>query len=151
MKSTLKRLYDMVIARIAPPSPPLVGADGLIHINPKDSHTTYHQLSLVRGLPVPYGVVELPHSVLIPMATYSPWLADKDFNDAYAQAHTHTLVDLYRMYELWDLARKLARLGRELMDELKDGVFIHNINGHLIVVKVPQIGADRTSSSSLID
>ena len=42
----------------------------------------------------------LPHSVVYPVATYSPWLADQEFQAAYRIVRPQTLVDLYRCYGL---------------------------------------------------
>jgi O-methyltransferase len=58
-----------------------------------------------------FFVKDIPHSIVTPQATYSPWLADKDFIGAYraiTEPHesSHTLVDRYRCYELWQLASR---------------------------------------------
>src|SRR6266536_2789475 len=53
-------------------------------------------------------VHELPHARIRPDATYSPWLADDEFNALYARISVlpqpYTLVDHLRCYELWRLA-----------------------------------------------
>jgi O-methyltransferase len=49
---------------------------------------------------------ELLHSRLGVGATYSPWLSDREFMSAYEAIVDFTLVDTYRCYELWDLARQ---------------------------------------------
>jgi O-methyltransferase len=59
-----------------------------------------------------------PHSVIIPFATYSPWLDDTDFLRVFATVAEHSLVDIYRCYELWMLAAQ-ARDG----DILEVGVW----------------------------
>src|SRR5438045_1746596 len=38
-----------------------------------------------------------------PWATYAPWNADSDFIATYNAIKSHTLVDLYRCWELWTL------------------------------------------------
>lgn len=58
-----------------------------------------------------FFVQELPHSRVAPFATYSPWLADREFVSTYEFISTpkefpHTLVDRYRCYELWQLASR---------------------------------------------
>jgi len=63
----------------------------------------------------------LPHSVIYPVATYSPWLADQEFQNAYRIARPQTLVDLYRCYDLWQLVREAGKL--PLGDILEVGVW----------------------------
>jgi O-methyltransferase len=58
-----------------------------------------------------FFVENIPHQIVKPQATYSPWLADVDFSAAYAAIiepsdFPHTLVDRYRCYELWQLASR---------------------------------------------
>ena len=53
---------------------------------------------------------EILHSRLMPAATYSPWLADAAFMAAYQRIKKFTLVDIYRCYELWELAKQSARV-----------------------------------------
>jgi O-methyltransferase len=45
-----------------------------------------------------------------PVAGYSPWLADDDFQAIYSLVKAHTLVDVYRLHELYHLIRQLGRL-----------------------------------------
>jgi O-methyltransferase len=51
-----------------------------------------------------------------PNATLAPWLADGDFMNAYEIAKHNTLVDIYRMYELWSLVRETAKLGGDIVE-----------------------------------
>jgi O-methyltransferase len=50
------------------------------------------------------------HAEVFPAATYSPWLGDEEFQRIYDVIRKHTLVDIYRCYELWDLIREVAKL-----------------------------------------
>lgn len=43
-------------------------------------------------------------------ATYSPWNVDQPFMDAFEKIKEHTLVDIYRCYELWKLAEQTSKL-----------------------------------------
>lgn len=52
----------------------------------------------------------LPHSVIRPVPTYSPWRADAEFIASFKHVRPNTLVDLYRAYELWSLAQEVAKL-----------------------------------------
>ncbi|MGD0300532.1 MAG: TylF/MycF/NovP-related O-methyltransferase [Bryobacteraceae bacterium] len=52
----------------------------------------------------------LPHSVVRPVATYSPWRADPEFQTAFELVHPNTLVDIYRCYDLWNLVEEAGKL-----------------------------------------
>jgi O-methyltransferase len=49
-----------------------------------------------------------PHEQIVPKATYAPWHADSVFMDLFLKVHNHTLIDIYRLYELYTLAGSLA-------------------------------------------
>jgi O-methyltransferase len=53
---------------------------------------------------------ELPHGIISPRATYSPWLVDVPFRELYEGIKPYTKVDVYRCYELWQLAQEVRRL-----------------------------------------
>jgi O-methyltransferase len=84
----------------------------------------YHLARLVKGFAKAAGYeirrsAELPqrvpgirHAVIFPVATYCPWLGDEDFEDVYDRIRSHTLVDQYRCYELWQLVGEAAKLGK---------------------------------------
>ena len=55
-------------------------------------------------------------SLVIPEATYSPWLQDEEFLAAYREVRANTVVDIYRCYELWQLARQLARIDGDILE-----------------------------------
>lgn len=63
----------------------------------------------------------LPQSILIPFATYSPWLTDAAFVEDDAHVKGQTLVDIYRRYALVQLVRQTA--GKVPGDILEVGVF----------------------------
>lgn len=50
---------------------------------------------------------EIRHTRVLPYASYAPWLSNSDFLGVYERVREHTLVDIYRLYELWSLARQL--------------------------------------------
>ncbi|HMA49419.1 MAG TPA: TylF/MycF/NovP-related O-methyltransferase, partial [Magnetospirillaceae bacterium] len=56
------------------------------------------------------------YSVVIPGASYSPWLSDMPFQAAYELLKANTMVDLYRCYELWTLAGQCARLSGDILE-----------------------------------
>lgn len=51
---------------------------------------------------------EIPHHRVLPHATYSPWLLDEGFQTVFQHIKNHTLVDIYRCYELWTLGQQLS-------------------------------------------
>ena len=58
----------------------------------------------------------IKHSIVLPNATYSPWLNDKDFQNIYQKIINHTLVDIYRCYELWALAKQVATVDGDFLE-----------------------------------
>lgn len=52
---------------------------------------------------------DVPHSRVLPIATYSPWKNDTKFRNVYEIAKDYTLVDEYRMFELYQLASQAAK------------------------------------------
>ncbi len=51
-----------------------------------------------------------PYGINLPNATYAPWNLDAQFKQIYSLVNTHTLVDIYRCYELWSLVQMVAHL-----------------------------------------
>jgi len=45
-----------------------------------------------------------PHEQILPKATYAPWRADPAFLALHEKVRGSTLIDIYRLYELYDLA-----------------------------------------------
>jgi O-methyltransferase len=50
------------------------------------------------------------YSVVEPLATYSPWQQDAEFQRVYRQIREHTLVDIYRCHEIWQLVAESGKL-----------------------------------------
>jgi len=48
-------------------------------------------------------------SCVLPRATYSPWQADSEFDYCYNKVKGYTLVDKYRLWELWTLVHGVHR------------------------------------------
>jgi O-methyltransferase len=49
---------------------------------------------------------------LVPTDLYAPWRSDIEFLQVYNRVVNHTLVDLYRCWNLWSLVRQIAtRIG----------------------------------------
>ncbi len=53
-----------------------------------------------RTYPSGYGIVE-------PVANYRPWDVDQQFQEVYALVRDATMVDIYRLWTLWFIARQL--------------------------------------------
>lgn len=75
----------------------------------------YQSLHLVRGARVA-SAPSFSHSVVIPVATYSPWLDDNIFQTAYKIIERNTLVDLYRCHELWSLVDQVASVEGDILE-----------------------------------
>lgn len=55
-------------------------------------------------------------STLLSWATYSPWLLDQKFKDCHATIRDHTLVDVYRCWELWHLLAQTTTLTGDIIE-----------------------------------
>lgn len=60
--------------------------------------------------PWKFDASDLSHHRVLPYATRSPWLDDPEFLSLYEKIKGHTLVDLYRCYELWLLAKQTGKV-----------------------------------------
>jgi len=58
------------------------------------------------------------YGLVTPIASYSPWKCDKPFQKVYQRIKEHTLVDLYRCYELWKLVEQSAKLEKGSLIEI---------------------------------
>jgi O-methyltransferase len=56
------------------------------------------------------------HHCVLPLATYAPWLDDAQFLSVYQKAADHTLVDLYRCFELWELTRQIEDVEGDVLE-----------------------------------
>lgn len=50
------------------------------------------------------------HQTITPLASYAPWNLDPLFAKVYDQCRMHTLVDIYRCYEIWSTVAEAAKL-----------------------------------------
>lgn len=51
-----------------------------------------------------------------PLATHAPWRVDKAFQLIHAQVRDNTMVDVYRLYELWVLVDQIAHLEGDIVE-----------------------------------
>ncbi len=61
-------------------------------------------------------VPDIPHSRIVSESTYSPWIKDVSFNEIYQVAKNYTLVDEYRMYEIYNLASQISSLDGDVLE-----------------------------------
>lgn len=57
-----------------------------------------------------------PHEQILPKATYAPWRADPVFMKLYEKVRNNTLIDLYRLYELYELAGSPAASAGDFLE-----------------------------------
>jgi O-methyltransferase len=80
---------------------------------------------------------DIQHESLHPIATYAPWKNDSGFQDVYRQVRSHTLVDIYRCFDLWRLIEQAAKAGPG--DILEVGVW-RGGTGAILARKAKQLG-----------
>ncbi len=75
------------------------------------------QTNLPASPPEPAPKAEWPktiegnfYDVVRPYANYSPWLGDSFFYELYDEIRQNTLVDIFRCFELWELASNIHLL-----------------------------------------
>jgi O-methyltransferase len=56
------------------------------------------------------NAMEYAYAPIRPLAGYCPWASDNDFMTLYESVKNHTLVDIYRMYELYSLVKQASKL-----------------------------------------
>jgi len=61
-----------------------------------------------------YSVDEFQYDTISPTANYAPWLKDREFMNTYSQVIGHTLVDIYRCFELWEIVETIDNLDKSV-------------------------------------
>ncbi|MFH1208136.1 MAG: TylF/MycF/NovP-related O-methyltransferase [Candidatus Omnitrophota bacterium] len=56
------------------------------------------------------------YELILSGASYAPWLSDHSFNETFKIISSHTLVDKYKCYELWQLVGETAKLNGGLIE-----------------------------------
>ena len=56
------------------------------------------------------------HKQIIPVASYSPWETGTEFMAVYNVAKNSTRMDIYRIYELWDVVKRAAGLDGDVLE-----------------------------------
>jgi O-methyltransferase len=91
-------------------------------------------LPLVRGEAVRSGA----HAMAYPISTYAPWQSDEAFQRVYRAVRRNTLVDVWRLYELWSL---LAELRDVRGSVLEVGVW-RGGSGALMAARARELGIE---------
>jgi O-methyltransferase len=58
----------------------------------------------------------LAHSLVIPSATYSPWLDDQGFQQILELVSENTLVDTYRLWDLYQISLQLRDVDGDVLE-----------------------------------
>jgi O-methyltransferase len=56
------------------------------------------------------------NSIIIPEFTYSPWLADEEFQKIWPNLKVNTRVDEYKGYSLWELVEQVRHIEGDLLE-----------------------------------
>lgn len=56
------------------------------------------------------------HHRILPFATLAPWLNDVEFMNIYSKIRDYTLVDMYRCYELWEIAKQSIKIDGDILE-----------------------------------
>lgn len=83
-------------------------------VNKEEIKTAYKFLR--SQLPWSHDSSSLLHHRILPHATLAPWLNDADFMKIYEKIKEHTLVDLYRCYDLWVLAQQSLKVEGAILE-----------------------------------
>lgn len=88
------------------------------HLDAETKHKLADAYASIRNQP-PWchpKSTDITHHRVLPHATYSPWLLDESFQIIYKQIKEHTLVDMYRCYELWTLGKQLCSIPGDYLE-----------------------------------
>src|SRR5438132_11349652 len=91
-------------------------------------------LPIVRGEAVRSGA----HAMAYPISTYAPWLADDEFQRLYGLVKRNTLVDVWRLYELWTFVDELAEIPGSILEV---GVW-RGGSGALMAARAARVGVE---------
>jgi SAM-dependent methyltransferase/predicted O-methyltransferase YrrM len=83
---------------------------------PLGAQQVFDNLEKVRDAGLESSLPDVPHSVVVPFATYSPWRGDAAFVSAHEAVRKHTQVDLYRCYDLWNLLHQVAKTPGDVLE-----------------------------------
>lgn len=71
-----------------------------------------YELVIRPRLPVPGEVPRKEYEIIVSHAGYAPWNTDSEFQQVYQVIRANTMIDIYRLWTLWVLARQSLTLSR---------------------------------------
>lgn len=80
---------------------------------------------------------------IVTTASYAPWRSDAKFLEVYGKIVSHTLVDLYRCWNLWNLIRQVSKCVARLDHFVEVGVW-RGGTGVLMAQAMAGYGPERT-------
>ena len=86
------------------------------------------------------GMFGSSYQVILPIATYAPWLKDKAFLEIYSRVKSVCLVNIYQCWELWCLIGETGKLDG---DVLEVGVFRGATSG-IMGTRIKQLNSKST-------
>ena len=64
--------------------------------------------STLRGVRYQSSLEKVSHTAIVPWSTYSPWLDDQSFQKIFGVVSPNSLLDIYRMFQLWELTGQVC-------------------------------------------
>lgn len=61
-------------------------------------------------------IASMHYERIEPGATYAPWRGDEEFLSIFEQVKDNTLVDIFRLYELWQTAEQMIRCPGDILE-----------------------------------
>ncbi|GAA4448829.1 TylF/MycF/NovP-related O-methyltransferase [Rurimicrobium arvi] len=62
------------------------------------------------------SILKKPYHILVPAATYAPWITDDTFRDLYRKVRPHSLVNRYQAWELWSLVGRMESIPGDILE-----------------------------------
>lgn len=99
-------------------------------------------VSIAKGIALPFvrghAVRSGAHAMAYPISTYAPWLTDRKFQALYGVVSRNTLIDVWRLHELWTLVSELADVPGSILEV---GVW-RGGSGALMASRAAAVGID---------
>ncbi len=70
----------------------------------------------VREMKLSKNIDGITHRNVVPYTTYAPWVDDLEFNEIYEVVKENTMVDIYRLYELWSFIKRNKKLSGNILE-----------------------------------